>query len=73
MPAAYRARAGEAKNTRNLFSHVAPEIYEAYEAAAQTRGVTKRALLERALMRELTDPTLIAPPTPQEELPLKTA
>lgn len=74
MTAAYRARKGEAKNTRNLFSAVAPEVYEAYETAAAERGITKRALLERALMREIADPTILAPDRNQQELPLnKTA
>lgn len=73
MVAAYRARRGTARDTRGLFQKVSAEVFAAYSAAADARGVTKRALLERALMREINDPTLIAPPRSQEELPLKTA
>lgn len=73
MVAAYRAVRGTAGDTRGLYQKVSEELFDAYTAAAAERGITKRALLERALMREINEPTLLAPLPLQEELPLRSA
>lgn len=67
-----RAPRGSAKDTIGIYVDLDPELHALYERAVADRGITKRRLVEAAIRRELSEPTVYAEPE-QEELPLKTA
>ena len=56
-----RAARGSMKEAVGVHIKLTPEIYEQLAQAAADRGVSKRALLTAALVRELTDPSLDKP------------
>lgn len=69
-----RAPRGSGKNRIGVLAELDPEIVQAIAERAAALGITKRAFISDAIVRELTDPTISPAPTEQEELPLyKTA
>lgn len=56
---ATRAKRGTAKDVIGIFVQLSPELHQRFEAAVASRDITKRRLVEAAILQELEHPTAV--------------
>ena len=56
---ATRAKRGTAKDVIGVYIQLSPELHRRFEEAVAERDITKRRLVEAAILRELDHPTAL--------------